>query len=71
MNKSHLDAEQLGRQNPSLSVTGVLRILRESADYRERKRSNPEQIKVLIDNVLLAVKMNNILKELQRPLKMK
>lgn len=71
MNKSHLDAEQLRRQNPSLSVTGVLRILRESADYRERKRSNPEQIKVLIDNVLLAVKMNNILKELQRPLKMK
>lgn len=57
MNKSHLDAEQLRRQNPSLSVTGVLRKLRESADYRERKRSNPEQIKVLIDNVLLAVKM--------------
>lgn len=64
--KSHLDGVQkLRQQNPSLPVTGVLRMLRESSDERERKRSNPEEIKVLIDSVLLAVKMNNSLHSVQ------
>lgn len=65
--KSHLQGVQkLTQQNSSFPFTGgVIRMFREGADERERKRSNPEEIKVLIDNVLLAIKMNNSLHSVQ------
>ena len=62
VSKLHVDAVgKLRRQNSSLPATGLLRLLKESPQEKERKRSKPDVIKALIDNVLLAIKMNNSL----------
>ena len=65
-NKSHLSGVKLlQNQNPSLGL-GLIGMLLETPDEKqkrqsdlERKRSKPDEIKILIDNVLLAVKMNS------------
>lgn len=62
LHKTHLESvAKLGNINRG----GILKMLTESASDRElrlevaqRKISKPEQVKVLIDNVLLAIKLN-------------
>ena len=57
--KSHLHGVQKFRnKNPSLPAHGILKILSETPEERNRKRACKEEIVILIDNVLLAVKMN-------------
>ncbi|CAM2111449.1 unnamed protein product [Caretta caretta] len=64
--KSHIDGvTRLRNKNPSLQ-SGLLSMILESPAEKqrrqinlERKQSNPEEIKVLIDSVLLAIKMNS------------
>ena len=61
--KSHLKAVETVRR---LKMgQGISTLLRESAKDREKRnelshktKSDPEQVKVLIDNILLAIKMN-------------
>ena len=48
----------LRNKNPSLPKTGLPLLLSKTPAYFERKKANSEEIKILIDNVLLAVKMN-------------
>ena len=64
--KSHVDAVvKLRNQNSSLPTTSLVCILQQSPEERERKRSTPKEVKVLIDSVLLAIKMNNSLNSVQ------
>ncbi|XP_069794897.1 uncharacterized protein [Narcine bancroftii] len=62
--KSHLHGVQRLRQrNLSSPVTGGSRMF--GAEEQGRIQATPEEIKVLIDSVLLAVKMNNSLHSVQ------
>ena len=62
----HLNGVQkLRHQNHSLPATGIHSMLYEVSDDQVRKRAKPEQIKVLIDSVLLAIKMNSSLYSVQ------
>ena len=64
--KSHIDAvDKLRNQNSSLPATSLVNILQRSPEEIERKRSTPKEVKVLIDSVLLAIKMNNSLNSVQ------
>ncbi|CAM2115548.1 unnamed protein product [Caretta caretta] len=65
-NKSHINGvTRLRNKNPSLQSGLLGRIIESPAEKQrrqinlERKHSNPEEIKVLIDSVLLAIKMNS------------
>lgn len=59
ISKSHLESVQkLKNKNASLPATGLVRFLKETPEEREKKKSNPEQVKILIDSLLLAIKMN-------------
>ena len=58
-NKTHLyGVQKLRNKNPSLPAHEILKMLSETPEERNRKRACKEEIVILIDNVLLAVKMN-------------
>ena len=57
--KTHLyGVQKLRNKNSSLPAHGILKMLSETPEERNRKRACKEEILILIDNVLLAVKMN-------------
>ena len=57
--KTHLyDVQELRNKNPSLPALGILKMLSETPEERNRKRACKKEVVILIDNVLLAVKMN-------------
>ena len=60
--KTHLyGVQKLRNKNPSLPASGILKMLSETPEKRNRKRAYKEEVVILIDNVLLALKMNNSL----------
>ena len=57
--KTHLyGVKKLRNKNLSLPAHGILKTLSETPEEGNRKRACKEEIVILIDNVLLAVKMN-------------
>jgi len=57
--KTHLyGVQKLRNKNPSLPARGILKMLSETPEERKRKRACKEDVVILIDNVLLAIKMN-------------
>ena len=50
--------QKLRNKNPSLPALGILKMLSETPEERNRKHACKEEVVILIDNVLLAVKMN-------------
>ena len=64
--KTHLyGVQKLRNKNLSLPIHGILKLLSGTPDERKRKHACMEDVKILIDNVLLAVKMNNSLLSVQ------
>ena len=58
--RAHLNGVQkLRNQNPLLSPRGLMKIIYESSEVKKRNDTRVDDILILIDNVLLAVKMNN------------
>ena len=57
--------QKLRNKNPSLPAREILKMLSETPEERNRKRACKEEVVILIDNVLLALKMNNSLLSVQ------
>ena len=64
--KTHLyGVQKLRNKNLSLPARGILKMLSETTEEQNRKRACKEEVVILVDNVLLALKMNNSLLSVQ------
>ena len=64
--KTHVyGVQKLRNKNPSLPARAILKMLSETPEERNQKRACKEEVLILIDNVLLALKMNNSLLHVQ------